>query len=314
MQIDRRSVLRFSACALAATAMPVGWALGAEEIKSLRLIEPLGKPSVTWTVLDLLRPALSQYLKCEVIGQTIPGHDGGDAIHAVLEHHEGETRLFGTGVMATQYVAKLEKTEVGLQDMMPIAKVTNGFSMTLFEKRGGPLGSWADLAAAKAPVKLSSLAHQTATYIAVLMVQRKGGLSAEVTTRNTIGEVIDDVLAGRSAVGIVNSGAVARQLDRLQPIVSFGAQRNAMLGDTPTFGEAVGKPKLAFTESIGIFASPKLAPVAAARLVEAFMSAGNDLSVVNVAEAANIPLAVNGPEILADTMKRNERVLAELLG
>src|SRR5689334_18974994 len=101
MQIGRRSVLRFSACALAATAMPVRWALGAGEIKSLRLIEPLGKPSVTWTVLDLLRPALAQYLKCAVVGQTIPGHDGLDAIHAVLEQHDGETRLFGTGVMAT---------------------------------------------------------------------------------------------------------------------------------------------------------------------------------------------------------------------
>ena len=35
--------------------------------------------------------------------QTITGHDGLDAIHEVLEPRDDETRLFGTGIMATQY-------------------------------------------------------------------------------------------------------------------------------------------------------------------------------------------------------------------
>jgi len=87
-----------------------------------------------------------------------------------------------------------------------------------------------------------------------------------------------------------------------------------MLSETPTFAEVAGNPKLAFTESIGVFASPNLAPALAARLTKAFMSAGNDMTVGSMAEAANIPLAVDGPEILVETMKRNDRVLSELLG
>ncbi len=186
--------------------------------------------------------------------------------------------------------------------------------MTIFAKHGDPLTTWTDLVAAKAPLKLSSLQRQTATYIAVLMAQRKGARSAEDTMRDTLGEVIDDVTAGRSALGIANTGTVAKHLDELQPIVSFGAQRNMMLSGTPTFAEAMGNPKLAYTESIGVFAAPKLAPDIAARLTQAFMAAGNDSDVLAMAEAGNIPLAVSGPEVLVDAMKHNEEVLARVLG
>jgi tripartite-type tricarboxylate transporter receptor subunit TctC len=314
MNINRRAVLRTGGYALALSLGPFRFAQAAADIKAVRVISPLSKPSIGWTALDLLRPAVQRNLNCAVVVETIPGHDGFDAIHAALEPHDDEVRLFGTGIMATQYVAKLVKTDIRLEDLLPIAKVTNGFSMTLFAKRGGPLATWADLAAAKAPLKMSSLQRQTATYIAVLMAQRKGALSAEDTMRDTLGEVIDDVTAGRSALGIANTGTVARHLDELQPIVSFGAERNMMLSGTPTFAEAMGDPKLAYTESIGVFASPKLAPDIAARLTQAFMAAGNDMDVQGMAEAGNIPLAVNGPEVLADTMKRNEEVLARVLG
>ena len=75
-----------------------------------------------------------------------------------------------------------------------------------------------------------------------------------------------------------------------------------------------GNPKSSFTESAGVFASPKLAPAAAAALTNAFLAAGNDLDVADRTEAENVPLAINGPEILIETMKRNERVLRRNLG
>ena len=110
--------------------------------------------------------------------QTIPGHDGFDAMHAVLETGEGETRLFGTGIMATQYAATLMKTDLRLEDLKPIAKVTNGFSIDpLRQARRSADDMGRSRRTAKTPLKLSSLQRQTATYIAVLMAQRKGGLA-----------------------------------------------------------------------------------------------------------------------------------------
>ena len=314
MTLDRRTLLGLSGYALAASLAPVRLALAAGEIGALRLIEPLGKPSVVWTAFDILRPALQQQLKAKVTAETIPGHDGFDAIRAALEPQADETRLFGSAVMGTQYAEKIVKTDIRLEDLLPIAKLTNGFSVALFAKQGNPLKTWAELAAAATLLKVSSLERATAAYVAELMIERKGGIATQVTLRETIGEVVEDVTAGRTALGIIPTNLIANQLDRLQPIVSFGAKRNAILNKTPTFAEVTGNPKLTFTESVGVFAAPKLAPGLATDLTNAFIAAGNDLDVADRVEAENIPLAINGPEILTETMKYNEGKLRRILG
>ena len=76
----------------------------------------------------------------------------------------------------------------------------------------------------------------------------------------------------------------------------------------------MGNPKLAFTESIGVLGSPKLDPDLAAQLTQAFLAVGQDPDVLGRAEAANIPLALNGPEILTGTMARDSRILDRILG
>jgi tripartite-type tricarboxylate transporter receptor subunit TctC len=313
MTINRRTLLGVSGYALAGSLLSARLARAAAEMKTLHLLTSVGKPVISWTTLDVLRPGLQQDLKKEVVLRAVPGHDGLDALHELLQAGAEEPRLFGAAVMATQYAWRIIKAEVRLEGLMPIAKVTNGFSLTLFAKQGGALKSWADLASAPKPIKVSSLQRHTAAYFAVLMMERKGGLAPDVTFREAIGEVIDDVMAGRSPLGVANTTLVAMKQGQLQPIVSFGAQRNAMLSQTPTFAEVTDNPKLAFTESIGVFASPKLDPALANRLTKAFMAAGGDISVQGMAEAANIPLAVSGPEILTETMARNEGVLKRVL-
>jgi len=57
-----------------------------------------------------------------------------------------------------------------------------------------------------------------------------------------------------------------------------------------------------------------LAPGLATDLTNAFIAAGNDLDVADRVEAENIPLAINGPEILTETMKYNEGKLRRILG
>jgi tripartite-type tricarboxylate transporter receptor subunit TctC len=313
MKLDRRSVLALSGCVLAAGLAPMARALAAAEVKSLALVEPLGKPSIVWTAFDLIRPALQKDLGGAVALRTIAGHDGFDAIRAVLASEAGAPALFGSAVMGTQYAEKVDEADIRIEALTPVVKLTNGFSVALFAKQGGPLKAWADLAATK-PLKISSLERATAAYVAELMLARKGGIVAQVTLRNSIPEVMADVAAGRCEVGIIPTILLIKQRDRLQPIVTFGAARNAVLKETPTFAEVAGNRKLAFTESIGVLASPKLAPETAARLTRAFIAAGQDPQVVDRAEAAGLPLAVGGPDILLETMKRNERVLQRILG
>ena len=189
----------------------------------------------------------------------------------------------------------------------------NGYSLTLFTTRGNTLRTWAQIRAAK-QLKVSSPAPASAAYLAALMLQRKGHISAKITPRGSIGEVIDDVNSGRAAVGILPTVMVATNQDQFQAILSFGAERSAMLTNVPTFAEATGDPKLAFTDSIGVFGSPQLDSGLAARLTNAFILAGGDPDVQDQAEAENIPLVLNRAPVLVATMQRNQRVLQRILG
>jgi tripartite-type tricarboxylate transporter receptor subunit TctC len=308
MRLDRRSVLGLSGGALLAGLAPR--LVRAQQMQRLRLIEPQGRPSLIWGMFYLMQPGLQQLLNCNVGLQTIPGLNGFEAIHAVLQSSDDDVGLFGAEVMSTQYS---EKTDIRLENMTPIAKLMNGFSVALFARRGGPQ-TWAQLAAAKRTIQLSTQGYATATYIAALMVQRKGRLPVHINLRRTIDQVIGDVNSGQTDVGLLPTIIVARNQDRFQPILTFGAEKSAMLNGFPTFSQVTDNPKLSFTESIGVFGSPQLSPDLAARLTNAFILAGNNPDVQDQAEAADVPLALNRPNVLVATMERNKRVLERILG
>jgi tripartite-type tricarboxylate transporter receptor subunit TctC len=262
--------------------------------------------------LNILGPVLHRQLKCDVEVETITGRAGFDAIESIRAVEPGRPRLFCGPVMGMQYAEKILQQGTALESLTPIAKLSNGFSVTLFAKRGGRLKAWSDIAAVS-PLKVSTPMKEAPGYLAELMMEHSG-LKTETTVRDGSGPIMDDVLSGRCDVGIANTIVVIKQLDRLQPIVSFGAGRNSDLGQTPSFAEVTGNPKLAFTESIGAFASPKIDPAAAAFLMKALVAAGEDEATVDQAEAADLPLAINGPDVLVGTLKRNEGVLQRILG
>jgi tripartite-type tricarboxylate transporter receptor subunit TctC len=308
MKFDRRTVLGLSGAALLAGLAPK-LAL-AQQMQRLRLVMAVGRPSLIWAIFDLLRPGLQQLLNCEVVLQAVPGQGGFDAIHAVLQTGNEDVALVGADVMATQDAAK---TDIRVESMTPVAKLMNGYSVTLFTTRGNPLRTWAQVRALK-PLRVSTPSPTSAAYLAALMMQRKGPVSAQITPRGSIDQVIADVNGGQAAVGILPTVVVATNLDQFQAILSFGAERSAMLTGVPTFAEATGNPKLAFTDSIGVFGSPQLDSGIAARLTNAFILAGGDQDVQDQAESMNIPLVLNRAPILTATMERNQRVLQRILG
>jgi tripartite-type tricarboxylate transporter receptor subunit TctC len=306
MRLHRRSVLGLPAAGLIAGLARIGPAPAATQ--SLRLIEALGKPAITWTLFDLLRPGLQQRLNCDVAIETIPGHDGFDALHEMLNTTGERVGLFGTEIMATQLA---ERTDIRIEEMTPIAKLVDGFSVTVFARRGSPLRSWAVLAKAK-HLMLGIPARTSASYIAAAMMQRRAGLSFDLVVKGTVADVIAEVDAGHTPIAILPSVIVARNQDQLQPILSFGAARSDKLTGIPTFAEVTKNPKLAFTESVGVFASPQLDSGLAARLTNAFILAGGAREILDQAKSADIPLALGRPDILVETMKRNERVLQRI--
>ena len=313
---SRRKLLLAAAVGL---ALPVAARAGraAGGIAALELVEPLGKPSVIWTAFSLLQPVLQGILQCPVEVRTVTGEDGLKALRAALEPSEGAVRLFGGPIMAVQSTERgAGYGEVRLESMVPIAKLSNGFSVALFTTQKSPLTSWGDAveAAKKAPLAVSCLQRATAAYLAKLILERKAGLAMAVTLRDTLGEVFEDVKSGRAAAGILPTAFIERDQSGLRGLLSFGAERNAVLTDTPTYAEASGQRKLAFTESVAALGAPGLDRSVASRLTEAFLTAGQDPTILQSQESALFPVVVNGPEILRETLARDERVLDRILG
>src|SRR5262249_23151 len=103
MMINRRMVLGLSGFALAGGLASTKLASAAAGMKGLHLVTYTGKPGLTWTTFDLLRPALQEELKAGVVVETVTGHEGLDAVQQVLQVAPDEPPLFGAALMAAQY-------------------------------------------------------------------------------------------------------------------------------------------------------------------------------------------------------------------
>ena len=315
MNIDRRHYMKMSGSALAATLL-VPPALSATGIQRLRITEPLGKPSVIWTTLTTLRPALQATLNCGVEIDTITGNDGFAALKAMLGAPSNEVCLFGGAIMATQYIGATAGFDTSIETLTPVAKLSNGFSVAVFAKRGGRFESWADVvkASKEKPVTLRTPQRNTASSIAWLMIERWAPLPFDARKELPFLEIIPEIVDGRIDIGIMPTALVARQPDLLSCLVTFGAGRSAVFPNTPTFAEITGNRKLSFTESVGVLGAPSLAADVAATLTHAFITAGKDPDTMGNADLADFPLVVNDADILRETMERNRGVLKLLLG
>lgn len=313
--LSRRRMLGTTLAGLALGGSLGGRVRAQAAIPSLELIEPLGEPSVIWTAFSYLRPVLAEKLGCDVSLRTVTGDGNLNAYDAMVAAEGAGVRLMGMALMATQYAGLADGYRLKVDDLTPIAKLSNGFSIALFTRREGGLADWdGAIAAAKGePLTVSCLPEATAAWVAKLMLERRAGLAMTVTVRDTLGEVIEDVTSGRSAAGLIPTALVARDRAHLKGLVTFGAERNAVLFETPTFEEVSGQEKMSFTESIAAFGPPGMEPEVAAELAVAFVAAGLAPAIQATQESTLFPVVVNGPEILVEAMARNRRVLDDIL-
>jgi len=314
MLLDRRSLLLGSLGALSMLASPQRPALAAD-LKALTLVEPLGKPSVVWSLFDLLLPALHQTVGAPVSHETVTGDNGMQALRYLMAGAGGQVRLWGGPLMATELAERTRPDAIKLRSLVPIAKLTNGFSMSLFTRAGGDAPTWASLLerSALAPLTLSTLQVATAAQVARLLLEKQAGLRFDATERDQLPAVMADVIEGRATLGILPTVLITKHLETLQPIVTFGAARNPVLTATPTFAELTGNEKLAFTESIAVFGAPTLGGGLQRELTTAFVEAGHSEEVIATSELSDYPVTVNGPDVVVATMERNQRLLARFL-
>jgi hypothetical protein len=248
MNIDRRHFMKMSGSALAAAPLLVPPALSATGIPRLRITEPFGNPSIAWTMLTALKPGLQARLNCGVETQTITGDDRLAALKAMLGAPSNEVCLFGGNIMTTQYVGATAGFDTPFETLTPIAKLSNGYSVAVFAKRGGRFETWADVvkASMEKPVTLRTPQRNNAPSIAKLMIERWAPLPLDARKELPFLEIIPEIVDGRIDIGIVPTAIVARQRDLLSCLVTFGAERSALFPNTPDIRGDYGKPEAVF--------------------------------------------------------------------
>jgi tripartite-type tricarboxylate transporter receptor subunit TctC len=285
--------------------------------ETISIVEPFGPGSPSEIAIRVLRPAIERELKVRLLVEHI-GSANGDAALARLMAAQANGRTLLAITDASRIFHEYQSNAPRrLDQLKPIAKLTEGISLALAMPAGSPIDTWARFAeAAKArPPSVAGFGPSGPSAIFLTLIERHLGMKFQSQRYDLDLEVLAAMARDNEAGALATSSALAQHaLGRPAPIVllTSGARRHPMLPDTPTLAEITGQPREAFTISVGLFGPPGLSNDRAEALGRAFATAGKDAAVRAQALRLSLPLAVKDAQVLKETMARTRRVAQEL--
>lgn len=280
----------------------------------VELLVGFSRNSATHLMASLIADGLARQLGEPVQVHSLVGDHG---FRSALAAHDatpdGSVLLLGDSLTMSLNEAAGGRP-FSINDLTPIAKLTDGISVALVVREDSRLDDWAAFvsAASKAPLRLSVSDRRTAYGIAWSMLERGTGIAFDQVAAQGNGIILADVATGRAEAGIVTTNTIdgfnAVSEDKLRPLVTFGAARSPRYPGTPTFAELTNNEKNDFTYSFAIFAPPGMNADHVARLGKALSATLAETAVQERALSHGIPLAFNGAEILQQTVDRDLHV------
>ncbi len=195
--------------------------------------------------------------------------------------------------------------------LKPIAKLSRGISLALVVPEKSDIHDWPEFVKALAgrPLKVAASGLGSVTGMgAALAAKVAGGRIEPVVTESTLASfaLVADAQVDAAVVTTFDLPLINALTNRaVTPIVTYGAKRAPGLNRTPTLSEVAGNQELAFTTSVSVYASPQMNQALARQLTAAILRAGQTKETAAAARAANFPLQVEGPEIVAATTSRD---------
>lgn len=277
----------------------------------LKLVEPYGPDSSTGVTLGLLQPGLAAELGRKVVVEHVPGGAGGTAMARVTGSAPDGDTLF---VMQLLSPLADPANVPSLTNMVPVAKLTTGFSAALIVANNSPIRSYADLRR-QAATRTLVAAYNPIRLFTLPVAMVEGAVGKTFTNRyaDTREAVLAAIDSGAADFGFLPTISLAsREALPARAILTFGGARHPRL-DAPTFREVEpGQDRNAVTGSIAAFAPAGTPPAVAARLGEAFIAAGKRADVRAAAARRDWPLQVDGAAVVRETMERDQRILRDL--
>jgi tripartite-type tricarboxylate transporter receptor subunit TctC len=205
-----------------------------------------------------------------------------------------------------------------LPGLTPIAKVTRGFSTAIITSEYSELADWKSLVAmaGKRRLTAATTGPLSPAGVGLAMAQSRMNLSFDLQQVASTTEAADLVRTRRADLAAVETRLAllhnARNSPKFRVITTFGARRSRELPQVPTFAEIAGERKLAYTISYGLFAPARADPAVAAKLTAALMGMRDDDDMHFHARLAAIPLQIDGPPAVLQTIARDRGVAENL--
>ncbi len=311
--LGRRQILQMTAVAASAGLVRKHAAAASSAV---RLLCGFGVGNPTDVCAELIQDALGNTLDEPVLYEYAIGDSGMLAALEVIESNpDGKTLLVAEVLNLVLHDARGANL---LSRLTPVAKITRGFSTAIITNQYSGMADWAGLLAEAANRRLKAATMGPLTTVGMLLTlaERRMNLSFDLQEASSTMQAADLVRTRRADLAAVDTRLALLHNSRDNPkfriIMTSGARRSRELPQVPTFAEIAGDPKLAYTISYGVFAPARTDSAMAARLTAAFMATRDDDDMHFQARAAAIPLQIDGPPALVQTIDRDRRVAENL--
>lgn len=243
--------------------------------------------------------------------------DGGRraASHVIDSKPDGKTLLIAE---VLNLVLQDTSADPLLSRLMPIAKITRGFSTAIVVNQYSSIADWAGLLAVARTSRLKAATTGLDSTVGLLLalVEQRMKLSFDPVETASTKAAVDLLLMRRAELAAVDTRLALlhnkRDSTKLRVIATSGARRSPELPQVPTLAELVGDPKLAYTISYGVFAPAATASAVATRLTAALLGMRDDKLLQSQARLADIPVQIEGPSAVLETIARDRRVALDI--
>ena len=310
---SRRTALKLGA-AVAGSFMINRGALAAN---SIRLILPWGKGSQVDQVSQLIQEPFTKAMEMPVVIDYVTG-DGTKlgTRETIRSKPDSRTLLLNNPDILARWEFEGDKL---LADLRPVAKLTRGMSLAIAVREDSALKDWQGMSTAS---KSSGLTIVTTGSERLLldMVKKRTGISFTMQPSNSWASSAALLLSGKADLAhfgtdwalTYNEKASAK--DKLRFLATFGAQRAPELPNVPTFAEIVGDPKAAATHSFAIWSAATADKAFTDKATAALLSIAGNEAMHAEARKLRIPLQIDGPQVVLETLARDRRVLKDVYG
>ena len=311
LHTNRRTALKLGA----ATAGGFLLHRGALAADSIRIIEPFGQGGSG--IGQLIQEPFAKAMGMEVVIDYVAGDGAKLGTRETIRSKPDSRTLL---IHAPDVLANWEHSgDKLLADLRPVAKLIRGMSVAFVVRADSALKDWQGMAAVSKGSALT-MAVLLGPSLVLEMVKKRTGISFSTQLTGTVASSVALILSGKIDLAPIPTDWVlaynekASAKDKLRILATFGAQRAPELPDVPTFAEIVGDRKAATTYSLAVWSAANADTAFTDKATAALLSIAKTPKMLAEARKLRIPLQIEGPQVVHETLKRDRRVIQDVYG